>query len=106
MSAGQGVWERLGSEFVARDPALDWSTMMGYPCLRVDGAFFASLDKRTGDLLVKLPADVVSGRVVDGSGKPFAPAGKVFREWLAIELGSEEAWASAMSEALDFVRHK
>jgi hypothetical protein len=31
------------------------STMMGFPCLRVGGAFFAGSDRRTGDLLVKLP---------------------------------------------------
>ena len=30
------------------------STMMGLPCLRWNGAFFASCDRRTGDLLVKL----------------------------------------------------
>lgn len=32
------------------------STMMGLPCLRTDGRFFASYDRRTGDLLVKLDA--------------------------------------------------
>ncbi len=30
------------------------SSMMGWPCVRVDGAFFASLDRRLGDLIVKL----------------------------------------------------
>jgi hypothetical protein len=32
------------------------STMMGLPCLRIDGQFFASYDRGTGDLLVKLDA--------------------------------------------------
>jgi len=36
--------------------------MMGLPCLRLDGAFFASCDRRTGDLLVKLPEAHVGGR--------------------------------------------
>lgn len=104
MSTGQETWQRLGDELVAADPAISWSTMMGYPCLRVDGAFFASLDKRSGDLLVKLPADEVSARVTSGAGRSFAPAGKVFREWLALSPGTEDDWRAAMKEALDFVR--
>ena len=35
-------------------PGVTRSTMMGLPCLRWNGAFFASCDRRTGDLLVKL----------------------------------------------------
>ncbi len=35
-------------------PAVTRSTMMGLPRLRVNGQFFASFDRRTGDLLVKL----------------------------------------------------
>jgi len=30
------------------------STMIGFPCLRLDGDFFASCDHRTGELVVKL----------------------------------------------------
>jgi hypothetical protein len=104
MSSGQEAWERIGTELMATDPSIDWSTMMGLPCLRVDGAFFASLDKRSGDLVVKLPADEVGARIERGAGKPFAPAGKVFREWLAIEAGDVAAWRAAMADALSFVR--
>lgn len=35
------------------DPAVRRSTMMGLPCVRLDGRFFASLDRRTGALLVE-----------------------------------------------------
>lgn len=35
-------------------PAVTRSTMMGLPRLRVNGQFFASFDRHTGDLLVKL----------------------------------------------------
>ena len=42
------------------------STMMGLPCLRWNGAFFASCDRRTGDLLVKLAESRVDELVASG----------------------------------------
>src|SRR5687768_8425719 len=59
-------------------------TMMGLPCLRVDGAFFASWDRNSGALLVKLPGARVDELVEAGRAEPFAPAGRRFREWAAI----------------------
>jgi hypothetical protein len=98
------LWEQLSEELVASDPAITRSTMMGLPCLRLDGAFFASLDKQNGHLIVKLAADDVSTRVASGEGKSFAPAGKVFREWLAIDDDSESVWRAALDDALAFAR--
>jgi hypothetical protein len=80
--------------------------MMGLPCLRLDGDFFAALDKRSGALLVKLPANEVEARIGNGDGHAFAPAGRAFREWLAISPGSADAWRAAMAEALEFARHR
>ena len=57
--------------------------MMGLPCLRWNGAFFASCDRRTGDLLVKLAESRVDELVAAGRAEPFAPAGRRFREWAA-----------------------
>jgi hypothetical protein len=48
-------------------------TMMGFPCLRTAGAFFASCDHRTGDLIVKLPPERVQQLIATGLGRPFAP---------------------------------
>ena len=53
--------------------------MMGFPCLRIDGAFFASLDHRTGHLIIKLPADRVDELVDVGTGQSFAPNGRRFK---------------------------
>ena len=64
-------WELV--EPMYADPAVQRSTMMGLPCVRLHGRFFASLDRRTGALLVKLPADRVGQLVVAGDGEPFAP---------------------------------
>lgn len=79
------------------------STMMGLPCLRIGGQFFASFDRRTGDLLVKLPEDRVDQLVEAGRAHPFAPAGRRFREWAAIGPTRRRSWSGLLEEALAFV---
>ena len=66
------------------DPAIGRATMMGYPCVRLAGRFLASYDDRADCLVVKLPRERVTELVENGDGGPFAPAGKVFREWVSI----------------------
>ena len=78
------------------------STMMGLPCLRWDGAFFASCDRRTGDLLVKLAEARVDELVAAGRANSFAPAGRRFREWAAIPHDRSRTWKRLLDEALEF----
>ena len=94
-------WE-LASPLLAR-PNVERSTMMGLPCLRVDGAFFASSDRRSGDLLVKLPAARVDQLVAGGGAHAFAPAGRRFREWAAVPVERSRTWRRLIDEALTFV---
>ncbi len=77
--------------------------MMGLPCLRLHGAFFASCDRRTGDLLVKLPATRVEELVAAGRAHAFAPAGRRFREWAAIPDERSRSWRRLLDDALTFV---
>ena len=70
-------WE-LARPLLDRD-GVTRSTMMGLPCLRRDGAFFAACDHTTGNLLVKLPENDVTTLIADGDAVPFAPAGRRFR---------------------------
>lgn len=79
------------------------STMMGHPCLRINGDFFASLERRTGDLIVKLPADRVNEMIDDGSAEPFAPAGRRFKEWALITDRDEARWEQLLQDAITFV---
>ena len=79
------------------------STMMGFPCLRIDGAFFASLEHRTGDLIVKLPAERVSEMIEAGEAEPFTPAGRRFKEWALVTDRDETRWEALLQEALTFV---
>jgi hypothetical protein len=84
-------------------PGVSTGTMMGFPCLRVSGAFFASCDHRSGDLIVKLPHHRVEQLIATGVGKPFAPAGRTFREWVLIDGRDEARWVALIEEAREFV---
>jgi hypothetical protein len=90
------------------DPAVGRSTMMGYPCVRRAGRFFASFDTRADALVVKLPRGRVAELLVDGTGEAFAPNGRVFREWVTIPEPDPDVWERLLKEARDFaapVRH-
>lgn len=78
------------------------STMMGFPCLRIAGKFFASMDHRTGDLIVKLPASRVDELIESGVGDPFVPNGRRFKEWTVVRSRDEKLWTELTQEALDF----
>ncbi len=86
------------------DPAIGRATMMGYPCVRLAGQFLASYDDKARRLVVKLPRDRVRELIEDGDGDPFAPAGKVFREWVAITVIDRNLWQSVLAESVDFAR--
>ena len=78
-------------------------TMMGFPCLRVNGNFCASLDKDTADVIVKLPADRVKELITTGEAVPFAPNGRTFREWAKLTTTDESHWQGLLDEAIAFV---
>jgi hypothetical protein len=83
-------------------PDVSRSTMMGLPCLRRSGAFFASYDRRRGNLVVKLPESRVAELIERAQAEPFAPAGRRFRQWAAIPPTLDRTWASLVAEAHDF----
>ena len=99
MTGEELFWDLI--EPMYADPAVRRSTMMGLPCVRLDSRFFASLDRRSGALLVKLPAERVAHLVAGGHGEPFAPAGRVFREWVAVPRPDRRRWRNLLAEARD-----
>jgi hypothetical protein len=99
---GEAKFCALAEPMLARS-GVSRSTMMGLPCLRVDGAFFASCDRRTGDLLVKLPEERVDALVAAGRAEAFAPAGRRFREWAAIPPARSRSRRALVDEAFEFV---
>ena len=78
------------------------STMMGLPCLRREGAFFAARDRGTGALLVELAPSRVDELHAAGAAEPFAPAGRRFRQWAAVPPQRERSWPGLLHEALEF----
>ena len=78
-------------------------TIMGHPCLRAPGgAFLATAEHRTGDLIVKLPRARVDELIGSGLGEPFAPAGRPFREWARIPARDAALWRALLAEARAF----
>jgi hypothetical protein len=100
-AAGQERFARLVQPLLTR-PGVASSTMMGLPCLRVDGRFFAACDRRTGSLLVKLSESRVTQLIDTGCAEPFAPSGRRFREWAAIPVALGRTWEPLADEALAF----
>lgn len=76
------------------------STMMGFPCLRLHGDFFATIDRRTGHLVVKLDEGRVNDLLERGEAETFAPNGRPFREWAAIPYQRRRSWARLLDDAL------
>ena len=102
---GHALFWNVAAEWLSK-PEVSKSTMMGFPCLRLDGQFFASVHREQGSLIVKVPASRVQELVNSEQGVSFAPAGRVFREWVAIPVSNSDTWPERMAEAYAFVGSK
>ena len=99
---GKDLWQSKTEAFLSR-PGITRSTMMGFPCLRVEGQFFASVHKEGTHLVVKLPKERVKKYIEEGAGETFAPNGRTFKEWIAVPVAQSDAWDAYIEEALVFV---
>lgn len=77
---------------------------MGSRCLRVGDEFTAMIHTKTGELIVKLPAERVTELVEAGTVESFAPNGRVFREWASVPTTDEASWSPLIAEAVQFAR--
>ena len=80
-------------------------TMMGHQCLRtsMSDQFVATVERSSGNLVVKLPRGRVADLIEAGDGLAFAPAGKVFKEWVSIPVYDEAQWTALIDESMGFV---
>ena len=101
MEDPQELYDELTDDLLY-DPTVGRSTMMGFPCVRRAGRFFASFDARAEAMVVKLPRERVAELVESGVGDPFAPNGRVFREWVSLPEADRDRWRRILAEALDF----
>jgi hypothetical protein len=97
------LFRQLADLLSGDDHRVTRSTMMGFPCLRVDDKFFACVERATGNLIVKLPPERVNELVRTVGGWPFAPNGRVLREWVACPLVARESWTDLLNEARRYV---
>ncbi len=93
----------LIQEFHALDPRVDEGTIMGGRCARVNGEFLALADFKGSGLVVKLPRTRVQELIDEGIGQPFAPAGRVFKEWVAVPTRDRRRWSELIKEGIAFV---
>ena len=94
----------LLAEELLGEPDVEKGTLMGTACLRARGKFLATVQRKTGHLVVKLSADRVLEIVEEGVGLPFAPAGRVFKEWVAVPTLDVDVWRGLLREGLQIAR--
>jgi hypothetical protein len=82
---------------------VDEGELMRSRCIRVGKEFLAMPEYRTGDLVVKLPKQRVTALIESGDGLAFAPAKKVFSEWVQIPGRDEALWTTLLDEGYEFV---
>jgi hypothetical protein len=99
----EALFWQLAAELAAGDPRVAEGTIMGGRCLRVGGEFLALVDYKGSGLVVKLPRARVDALIRGGVGRPFAPAGRVFREWVALPAPDRARWLALLKEGIAFV---
>lgn len=99
LEAEELFWE-LAAELQREDPRVVEGTIMNGRCLRVGGQFLAKVDRKGAGLVVKLPRERVAELIAHGEGRPFAPAGKVFKEWVAIPQPDRRRWSLLLREGV------
>lgn len=102
-SPAEALFWDLALELQAEDERVVEGTIMSSRCLRVGKEFLAMNHHKKHGLVVKLPADRVAEIIESGGGESFAPAGKVFKEWLAVTEVDETRWRDLLREGISFV---
>ena len=100
--AERTFWE-LAAELGAEDPRVVEGTIMQSRCLRVGKEFLALVDYKGSGLVVKLPRERGAELIAAGAGQPFAPAGKIFKEWLSIPKLDRRRWRALLREGIAHV---
>lgn len=99
----EALFWKLAAQLHLDDKRVVEGTIMGGRCLRVGKEFLALVDYKGSGLVVKLSRERVSELIASGVGRPFAPAGRVFAEWVAVPDVDARAWRSLLKEGIEFV---
>ena len=102
-ASDEDVFWELIDELRGEDHRIEEGTIMGGRCARVSGEFLALVDFKGSGLVVKLPRERVEALIDAGTGQTFAPAGKVFKEWVSVPRRDRRRWRSRLREGISFV---
>lgn len=94
---------KLAADLRKGDPRITEGTIMSGRCLRVGKEFLALVDYKESGLVVKLPLERVTDLIDAGIGQPFAPAGRVFKEWVSVPEPNRKLWRHLLEEGVRFV---
>lgn len=103
MTAGIDLFWELIDELQAGDSRIEEGTIMSSRCARVSGEFLALVNHKGSGLVVKLPRERVQELIDQGVGQPFAPAGRVFKEWVSVPEPDRRRWRALLREGVAFV---
>jgi hypothetical protein len=102
VTSPEALFWKLAAELQAEDPRIVESSIMNGRCLRAGKEFLALVDYKGSGLVVKLPRARVDALVEAGVGRPFAPAGRVFKEWLSVPKPDGRRWLRLLREGIAF----
>ena len=102
MTGEERFWQ-LGSQLQKEDERVEVGTIMSSRCLRVGKEFLALYDTKTGGAVVKLPKERVAQLIASGHGASFAPAGRVFKEWVLVPDAHRRRWPKLLRDGIAFV---
>lgn len=92
------LFDRLSEELINSGDARP-GMMMGFPCLKIKGHYYACKDKRSSALIIKLSEKRVNALIISGEALPFTPAGQLFSLWAVMEVFHENLWRGVLREA-------
>jgi len=99
----EGLFWELAADLQDEDDRVVEGTIMNSRCLRVGKEFLALVDYKGSGLVVKLPKDRVRELVEQGTGRPFGPGGKIFKEWVSVPKVDRRRWKALLEEGIEFV---
>jgi len=102
MTGEERFWQ-LADELQAEDDRVVLGQIMSSKCLRVGKEFLALYDSKRGGLVVKLPRPRVEDLIASGTGESFAPAGRVFKEWVLLADDQRRRWKRLLRDGIEFV---
>ncbi|MPZ21444.1 MAG: hypothetical protein GEV06_26660 [Luteitalea sp.] len=90
----------LAADLMSEHARVVESTIMNGRCLRVGKEFLALVDDKGSGLVVMLSKKRVEELLASGVGQPFAPAGRVFKEWVSVPKPDRRRWRSLLQEGV------